>query len=465
LKGFEYQHNSSTYLLPSDMPPDIGPQNDPNVRDIDRAIDTRAAVGLLTRNIQIVSEGDDPSKTFSEMPSNYYNGGHTIVRQGFASYQVQGAEFAYLGQGAIGRYPVHFHMARKTPQPKATSTYPTPSPLNYLKDCSIHDSMTRFVTIHATQGMYIARNVGFKWIGHGYYFEDATEVNNKLYANLGVLAQAAIQDKVHNPRQVPGILADKTGGADNMPYSSDVNHPTVFWIMNGWNDFEYNMAAGRSNLRRLLLVAAGLQQRRLTIRNLGWLRVPADRRGEPEFQPRPRGSHAPENFCWQFVRGGHELFSNELRHRRLLGGSDQLGHQIATLGGALPISYSGAGSKLGDLLSGCDLVAQSRGLQDTDGRLLRIFQSLRCRRHLQHLHRHQAGPLHYVLQFRPDQLLGSVAAQGVGPGDEQCHHRHPDGRIELHHRRRLHASGCGPGRVAGGAQHRFCRTHPATAGR
>lgn len=245
MQGFEYQHNSSTYPLPSDMPPDIGPQNDPNVRDIDRAIDTRAAVSLLTRNIQIVSEGDDPSKTFSEMPSNYYYGGHTIVRQGFASFQVQGVEFAYLGQGgAIGRYPVHFHMARKTPQPKVTSTDPTPSPLNYLKDCSIHDSMTRFVTIHATQGMYIARNVGFKSIGHGYYFEDATEVNNNRYANLGVLAQAAIQDKVHNPRQVPGILADKTGGPDNMPYSSDVNHPTVSWIMNGWNDFEYNMAAG-----------------------------------------------------------------------------------------------------------------------------------------------------------------------------------------------------------------------------
>jgi hypothetical protein len=244
--GFEYPHNTKTYPLPPGMPADIGPQKDLNLPDdLNRKIDTRAAVGLLTRNIQIVSEGDDLSTTFSQMPSNYYYGGHTIARQGFKSFQVQGVEFAYLGQGgAIGRYPVHFHMARKTPQPTATSGDPTPAPLNYLKDCSIHDSMTRFVTIHATQGMYLARNVGFKSIGHGYYFEDATEVNNRLYSNLGVLAQAAIQDTVHNPRQVPGILADKTGGPDNMPYSSDVNHPTVFWIMNGWNDLEYNMAAG-----------------------------------------------------------------------------------------------------------------------------------------------------------------------------------------------------------------------------
>jgi hypothetical protein len=29
-----------------------------------------------------------------------------------------------------------------------------------------------------------------------------------------------------------------------VPFYTDYDHPTVFWIMNGWNDFEYNMAAG-----------------------------------------------------------------------------------------------------------------------------------------------------------------------------------------------------------------------------
>jgi hypothetical protein len=245
LNGFQFRHNASIKALPATMPADIGPQNDPNVPEINRAVDTRAAVALLTRNIQIVSEGDDLLQTFAQMPSNYYFGGHTIIRQGFAGYRVQGVEFSHLGQGgAKGRYPVHFHMARKTPQPTPTGTDPTPAPLDYLKDCSIHDSMTRFVTVHATEGVFIARNVGYKSIGHGYYLEDATEINNKFYGNIGILAQAAIQDKVHNPRQVPGILSDKTGDDDNMPYSSDVNHPTVYWISNGWNDFQYNMAAG-----------------------------------------------------------------------------------------------------------------------------------------------------------------------------------------------------------------------------
>ena len=245
-------HNFSTYSL-SGVPKGIGPADDPNVTDVKSAVDTRAAVALLTRNIQVVSEGNVPSAAFTETPGNYF-GGHTIVRQGFASYQVQGVEFYQLGQGGQkGRYPVHFHMARKTPQAMPSNDDPTPSPLNYLKDCSIVDSMTRWVTVHATEGMYLARNVGYKSIGHGFYLEDATEINNKFYANIGILARAAIQDLVHNPRQVPGILADNTSrdpnthNNDYMPFRSDYNHPAVFWITNGWNDFEYNMAAGAAS--------------------------------------------------------------------------------------------------------------------------------------------------------------------------------------------------------------------------
>ena len=39
-----------------------------------------------------------------------------IARQGFKLFEVQGVEFKQLGQGGnIGHYPIHFHMARKTP--------------------------------------------------------------------------------------------------------------------------------------------------------------------------------------------------------------------------------------------------------------------------------------------------------------------------------------------------------------
>ncbi|MGH6849153.1 MAG: G8 domain-containing protein [Methylocella sp.] len=199
------------------------------------AAETRAAVGLLTRSIRIVSAGDalgEPFPSPSTTPG-YYFGGHTIVRQGFAEFKVQGVEFRQLGQGGkIGHYPMHFHLARTTP-------------LNtFVTDSSINESMTRWITVHATQGVTLQRNVGYLSIGHGFYLEDAVETGNQFYSNLGVFARAAVTN-AQNPRNVPGLLAspDETGGL-SVKFESDKNNPTVFWITNGWNDFQGNMAAG-----------------------------------------------------------------------------------------------------------------------------------------------------------------------------------------------------------------------------
>jgi hypothetical protein len=242
--GVKWPHNGIEYMYGSKVPSRLGlPQT---------SIENRAAVGLLSRSIQIVSEGDTTpiapmyETTFPPEPTDgsvgYFFGGHTIVRQGFLSYQIQGVQFHQLGQGgSIMHYPVHFHMARMTPGPAIT----------FVKDSSIDDSMTRWITVHATQGVLLARNVGYKSIGHGYYLEDGTETDNRLYSNLGVFARGAV-DNIQNPRKVPGILTATTPqeenpsllGFNNFPYYSDSDRPTVFWIMNGWNDFEYNVAAG-----------------------------------------------------------------------------------------------------------------------------------------------------------------------------------------------------------------------------
>ena len=212
----------------------FGPDLLPGQKPEDRNIDMRAAVGLLSRSIRIVSDGDtagSPLPDCKTKPTDCYYGGHTVVRQGFLSYQIQGVEFYQLGQGgAIMHYPVHFHMARKTPAN------------TYVKDSSTWDSMTRWITIHATQGVTLARNVGYKSIGHGFYLEDGTETDNVLNTNLGVFARAAVKND-QNDRKVPGILAEpEHPGADN-PYHSDWEFPTLFWIMNGWNEFQYNFAS------------------------------------------------------------------------------------------------------------------------------------------------------------------------------------------------------------------------------
>ena len=225
------------------------------------SVDTRASVALLTRSIRIVSDDDTIGTPFPAPPTppitpttqGYWFGGHMVIRQGFKKVQIQGVEFYQMGQGGkIGHYPVHFHMARKVPSTGITATF--------LKDNSVWDSMTRWYVLHATQGVLLARNVGYASIGHGYYLEDGTETDNKLYANIGVFARAAVTNP-QNPRNVPGILAApdypiiqrppenggplQTGPSDDVvPYHTDWDHPTVFWIMNGWNDFENNMADG-----------------------------------------------------------------------------------------------------------------------------------------------------------------------------------------------------------------------------
>jgi hypothetical protein len=203
--------------------------------------ETRAAVGLLTRSIRIVSEGSAfgqglPAQCTSAADTSCYFGGHVIARQGFEAFQIQGVEFRQLGQGGkLGHYPIHFHMARKTPKD------------TFVMDSSINESMTRWIVVHATQGVTLARNVGYRSIGHGFYLEDAVETDNKFYSNLGIFARAAIQN-ADNPRNVPGILAAPESyfcsNRRSPRYYSDTDSPAVFWITNGWNDFQGNMAAG-----------------------------------------------------------------------------------------------------------------------------------------------------------------------------------------------------------------------------
>jgi cell migration-inducing and hyaluronan-binding protein len=218
---------------------------------VNNGAETRAAVALLTRSIRIVSAGDADSQGFPPSSPDapcvandrkgpcYSFGGHMVIRQGFQNVQIQGVEFAQMGQGGrLAHYPVHFHMARVTP------------PGTFVRDSSVNESMTRWMVVHSTQGVTLAGNVGYLSIGHGYYLEDGSETDNNFYGNIGIFARAAVDNK-QNFRKVPGILAADGNFLDNtpippeaFPYRSDYDHPAVFWITNGWNDFIGNMAAG-----------------------------------------------------------------------------------------------------------------------------------------------------------------------------------------------------------------------------
>jgi hypothetical protein len=240
----KFPHNASVY--------DLSSLAGKGLTDL-TSVDTRAAVGLLTRSIRIVSEGSmfmEPLPPADSKSDDRYFGGHLIMRQGFQELQLQGAEFYQMGQGGrIGHYPIHFHLDRKVPAN------------TFVKDCSIWDSMTRWIVVHATQGVLLARNVGYRSIGHGYFIEDGSETNNRLYANLGVSAIAAVDDTA-NYRKVPGILAYEPNatngvGIPQVPYKTDFDQPTIFWSMNGWNDWEYNMAVGAETCGLCYWMVAG----------------------------------------------------------------------------------------------------------------------------------------------------------------------------------------------------------------
>jgi cell migration-inducing and hyaluronan-binding protein len=255
----QWSHNGTRYGGPADdskkqwttrLEERVRKSLDPDL--VKSGAETRAAVALLTRSIQIVSAGDKAGEDFKAEDTHYSYGAHMVVRQGFKELRIQGVEFKQMGQGGrLAHYPVHFHMARKTPAD------------TYIKDSSINESMTRWIVLHSTQGVTLARNVGYKSIGHGYYLEDGTETDNNLYSNIGIFARAAVDNvdldskqnapNPQNPRMIPGILADNTDPLSfNSPdvansgfiYRSDVENPTVFWITNGWNNFIGNMAAG-----------------------------------------------------------------------------------------------------------------------------------------------------------------------------------------------------------------------------
>ncbi len=126
-------------------------------------MDIRSEVALLTRNIRIESgahlhQTNSPFCVFSHDVScacerascvvvansgvyrstapnsvNPSYGAHTIFRRGFTSVQVEGVEFADLGQGGfIMRYPIHFHMVIDA------------APNTFVRDCSINRSWNRW---------------------------------------------------------------------------------------------------------------------------------------------------------------------------------------------------------------------------------------------------------------------------------------------------------------------------------
>jgi hypothetical protein len=179
-----------------------------NGRGISWQVDTRASVGLMSRNILI--RGDESSRQ-----SQF--GGHIMAMPGSPAY-VSGVELENLGQVArLGRYPFHWHMAGNVAG-------------QYIKNSSIHDSFNRCVTVHGSHNALVQDNVCYNQIGHAMFLEDGVETGNTFDRNLVANTRRPEQGKAIIPSDLFMGVAAKG--------------PAAFWISNGDNTFTNNVAVG-----------------------------------------------------------------------------------------------------------------------------------------------------------------------------------------------------------------------------
>jgi hypothetical protein len=122
-----------------------------------------AAVALLTRSIAVVAGGDAPGQSFeaaAALNPGYSFGGHTIVRQGFRAWRVQGVAFYRLGQDSRrDHYPINFYLSG--PMPADT----------FVKDSILRDTMSSWYQPHAIMGVGLQRLARYRAIGHDYLTE------------------------------------------------------------------------------------------------------------------------------------------------------------------------------------------------------------------------------------------------------------------------------------------------------
>jgi hypothetical protein len=161
--------------------------------------DYRGEVANLSRNVIVESADPDGLR------------GHTMYHRGSAG-AISYAEFRHLGKkGVLGRYALHYHLCGDTMRG------------SYVLGASIWDSHNRWLTIHGTNYLVVRDCVGYKSLGHGFFFEDGTEVFNVLDRNLAV-----------------GARRTKALPKQMLPF--DQNEGAGFWWANSLNTFTRNVA-------------------------------------------------------------------------------------------------------------------------------------------------------------------------------------------------------------------------------
>ena len=204
-----------------------------------RIVESRAEVGLLTRNIHIRGSMNEEfvevlpacdqefnsGGAFSDAMQTCFAGkfgeelgsdemGAIIILspkykdEFLVSARIEYTEFSNVGQAfRVGRYPIHFHL-------------PGNMSGSYIRGNAIHHSNNRACTLHDVSNLLVEKNVAFNIKGLSFFLEDGVEQYNTLQYNLAIFTR--MSNSLLNP---------------------DIN-PASFWIVNPNNKFRHNACAG-----------------------------------------------------------------------------------------------------------------------------------------------------------------------------------------------------------------------------
>jgi G8 domain len=221
----------------------------------------RGEVANLSRNV--IVESADPAVAR----------GHTMYHRHSAG-SISYAEFRHLGKsGKLGKYSVHFHRVADTMRGAS------------VVGASIWDSGNRWITIHGTNYLSGRDCVGYRSIGHGFFLEDGTEVDNILDGNLAVQAcqGAPLEGQI-------------------LPF--DRNEGAGFWWANSRNAFVRNVAVECDQYGfRYDAPAVKEFDGVLTVRGANGARRPVDIRTLPFLRCEANEAHAQRRFGFNLGGG------------------------------------------------------------------------------------------------------------------------------------------------------------------
>ena len=206
---------------------------------VQHRVETRAEVGLLTRNVRVrgsvhamwndkieacpkeFAPGQFQTQTcfqgkFGEEIGSDEFGVQIMIHAPEKSKNLVTARFSYVeishaGQAfRLGRYPIHFHLSGDVTG-------------SYVRGCAIHHSFNRAITMHGIHNLHVSHNVAFNIRGNAFFMEDGIETGNKVEYNLGIFVIASSS----------ALNVDIT--------------PATFWVTNANNTVRHNAAAGGSH--------------------------------------------------------------------------------------------------------------------------------------------------------------------------------------------------------------------------